>query len=141
MVFFFALSSPESVIQRFEQRAHAVDSRGVAEYLRALVATNAIAEYLPDEQSGKPSSLPSLVLGWTFFFSQLSNFAMDMNGISINYIALLLYTRYFHNLSICFSERTILLKFSELENQGFCTFFFLVNFHAMPVSCSSCHPG
>ncbi|KAG8390380.1 hypothetical protein BUALT_Bualt01G0077400 [Buddleja alternifolia] len=53
--------SPESVIQRFEQRAHAVDSRGVAEYLRALVATNAIAEYLPDEQSGKPSSLPSLL--------------------------------------------------------------------------------
>ncbi|KAI3471203.1 hypothetical protein Pfo_027866 [Paulownia fortunei] len=53
--------SPEAVIQRFEQRAHAVDSRGVAEYLRALVATNAIAEYLPDEQSGKPSSLPSLL--------------------------------------------------------------------------------
>ncbi|XP_057774246.1 ATP-dependent zinc metalloprotease FTSH 11, chloroplastic/mitochondrial [Salvia miltiorrhiza] len=53
--------SPESVIQRFEQRAHAVDSRGVAEYLRALVSTNAIAEYLPDEQSGKPSSLPSLL--------------------------------------------------------------------------------
>ncbi|KAL2527409.1 ATP-dependent zinc metalloprotease FTSH 11 [Abeliophyllum distichum] len=53
--------SPESVIQRFEQRAHAVDSRGVAEYLRALVATNAIAEYLPDEQLGKPSSLPSLL--------------------------------------------------------------------------------
>ncbi|CAA0812977.1 ATP-dependent zinc metalloprotease FTSH 11-chloroplastic/mitochondrial [Striga hermonthica] len=53
--------NPESVIQRFEQRAHAVDSTGVAEYLRALVATNAIAEYLPDEQSGKPSSLPSLL--------------------------------------------------------------------------------
>ncbi|KAL0400623.1 UNVERIFIED_CONTAM: ATP-dependent zinc metalloprotease FTSH 11, chloroplastic/mitochondrial [Sesamum latifolium] len=53
--------SPESVIQRFEQRAHAIDSRGVAEYLRALVVTNAIAEYLPDEQSGKPSSLPSLL--------------------------------------------------------------------------------
>ncbi|KAI3458030.1 hypothetical protein Pfo_014693 [Paulownia fortunei] len=53
--------SPESVIQRFEQRAHAVDSRGVAEYIQALVATNAIAEYLPDEQSGKPSSLPSLL--------------------------------------------------------------------------------
>ncbi|KAJ8536862.1 hypothetical protein K7X08_035263 [Anisodus acutangulus] len=53
--------SPESVIRRFEQRAHAVDSRGVAEYMRALVATNAIAEYLPDEQSGKPSSLPSLL--------------------------------------------------------------------------------
>ncbi|KAL0403219.1 UNVERIFIED_CONTAM: ATP-dependent zinc metalloprotease FTSH 11, chloroplastic/mitochondrial [Sesamum radiatum] len=53
--------SPESVIQRFEQGAHTVDSRGVAEYLRALVATNAIAEYLPDEQSGRPSSLPSLL--------------------------------------------------------------------------------
>ncbi|GER46697.1 ATP-dependent zinc metalloprotease FtsH [Striga asiatica] len=53
--------SPESVIQRFEQRNHAVDSRGVAEYIRALVATNGIAEYLPDDQSGKPSSLPSLL--------------------------------------------------------------------------------
>ncbi|MBA0616048.1 hypothetical protein Godav_016134 [Gossypium davidsonii] len=53
--------SPESVIKRFEQRDHAVDSRGVAEYLRALVVTNAIAEYLPDEQAGKPSSLPTLV--------------------------------------------------------------------------------
>ncbi|XP_062073481.1 ATP-dependent zinc metalloprotease FTSH 11, chloroplastic/mitochondrial isoform X1 [Humulus lupulus] len=53
--------SPESVIKRFEQRDHAVDSRGVAEYLRALVVTNAIAEYLPDEESGKPSSLPSLL--------------------------------------------------------------------------------
>ncbi|KAL5538208.1 hypothetical protein UlMin_044311 [Ulmus minor] len=53
--------SPESVIKRFEQRDHAVDSRGVAEYIRALVATNAIAEYLPDEESGKPSSLPLLL--------------------------------------------------------------------------------
>lgn len=53
--------NPEAVIQRFEERDHAVDSRGVAEYLRALVATNAIVEYLPDEQSGKPSSLPSLL--------------------------------------------------------------------------------
>ncbi|KAM7467715.1 hypothetical protein LguiB_015277 [Lonicera macranthoides] len=53
--------SPESVIRRFEQRDYAVDSRGVAEYIRALVATNAIAEYLPDEQSGKPSSLPALL--------------------------------------------------------------------------------
>jgi len=39
-----------------------VDSRGVAEYIRALVITNAISEYLPDEQTGKPSSLPALVL-------------------------------------------------------------------------------
>ncbi|KMT16073.1 hypothetical protein BVRB_3g052420 [Beta vulgaris subsp. vulgaris] len=53
--------SPESVIKRFEQRDLAVDSRGVIEYLRALVATNAIADYLPDEQSGKPSSLPTLL--------------------------------------------------------------------------------
>ncbi|KAI9162602.1 hypothetical protein LWI28_028866 [Acer negundo] len=53
--------SPESVIKRFEQREHEVDSRGVAEYLRALVVTNAIAEYLPDEESGKPSALPSLL--------------------------------------------------------------------------------
>ncbi|KAJ8616283.1 hypothetical protein MRB53_035655 [Persea americana] len=53
--------SPESVIKRFEQRDHAVDSKGVAEYLRALVVTNAIAEYLPDERSGKPSSLPTLL--------------------------------------------------------------------------------
>ncbi|PPD70940.1 hypothetical protein GOBAR_DD32171 [Gossypium barbadense] len=53
--------SPESVIKRFEQRDHAVDSRGVAEYLRAMVVTNAIAEYLPDEQAGKPSSLPTLL--------------------------------------------------------------------------------
>ncbi|XP_039067687.1 ATP-dependent zinc metalloprotease FTSH 11, chloroplastic/mitochondrial-like [Hibiscus syriacus] len=53
--------SPESVINRFEQRDHAVDCRGVAEYIRALVVTNAIAEYLPDEQAGKPSSLPTLL--------------------------------------------------------------------------------
>lgn len=53
--------SPESVIKRFEQRDHAVDSRGVAEYLRALVVTNAITEYLPDEETGKPSSLPTLL--------------------------------------------------------------------------------
>lgn len=54
--------SPESVITRFEERDRAVDSRGVAEYLRALVVTNAIAEYLPDEESGKPSGLPNLVI-------------------------------------------------------------------------------
>ncbi|KAG6410852.1 hypothetical protein SASPL_128923 [Salvia splendens] len=53
--------SPEAVIQHFEETAHAVDSRGVAEYLRALVSTDAIAEYLPNEQSGKPSSLPFLL--------------------------------------------------------------------------------
>lgn len=53
--------SPESVIKIFEERDRAVDSRGVAEYLRALVVTNAIAEYLPDEESGKPSGIPSLL--------------------------------------------------------------------------------
>ncbi|KAJ6825826.1 ATP-dependent zinc metalloprotease FTSH 11, chloroplastic/mitochondrial isoform X1 [Iris pallida] len=53
--------SPESVIRRFEQRNNAVDSKGVAEYLRALVVTNALAEYLPDERLGKPSSLPTLL--------------------------------------------------------------------------------
>ncbi|XP_010482703.1 PREDICTED: ATP-dependent zinc metalloprotease FTSH 11, chloroplastic/mitochondrial [Camelina sativa] len=52
---------PEAVVQRFEQREHAVDSRGVAEYIRALVITNSLAEYLPDEQTGKPSSLPTLL--------------------------------------------------------------------------------
>ncbi|CAK9310744.1 unnamed protein product [Citrullus colocynthis] len=54
--------SPESVIRRFEQRDHAVDSRGVVEYLRALVVTNTIAEYLPDSETGRPSSLPTLLL-------------------------------------------------------------------------------
>lgn len=62
MLFPFPLCSPESVIKRFEQRVHAVDSRGVAEYLRALVVTNALSEYLPDEETGKPSSLPTLVI-------------------------------------------------------------------------------
>lgn len=54
--------SPEAVIKRFEQREHEVDSIGVAEYLRALVVTNTIADYLPDDQSGKPSALPALVV-------------------------------------------------------------------------------
>ncbi|OEL23174.1 ATP-dependent zinc metalloprotease FTSH 9, chloroplastic/mitochondrial, partial [Dichanthelium oligosanthes] len=53
--------SPEDVIKRFEQRSHAVDSRGVAEYLRALILTNGIADYLPDEQAGRSASLPALV--------------------------------------------------------------------------------
>ncbi|KAI3950410.1 hypothetical protein MKW92_038903 [Papaver armeniacum] len=53
--------SPEGVIRRFEERDHAVDSTGVAEYIRALVVTNAIMDYLPDEKSGKPASLPSLL--------------------------------------------------------------------------------
>uniref|UniRef100_A0A1D1YWW8 ATP-dependent zinc metalloprotease FTSH 11, chloroplastic/mitochondrial n=1 Tax=Anthurium amnicola TaxID=1678845 RepID=A0A1D1YWW8_9ARAE len=53
--------SPESVIKRFEERNHAVDSLGVAEYIRALVMTNALADYLPDEQSGRSSRLPMLL--------------------------------------------------------------------------------
>ncbi|KAJ8747856.1 hypothetical protein K2173_013024 [Erythroxylum novogranatense] len=53
--------SPEHVIRRFERREHTVDSGGVVEYLRALVVTNAIADYLPDQHSGKPSTLPSLL--------------------------------------------------------------------------------
>ncbi|XP_020519372.1 ATP-dependent zinc metalloprotease FTSH 11, chloroplastic/mitochondrial isoform X2 [Amborella trichopoda] len=40
---------------------HAVDSKAVAEYLRALVVTDSLSEYLPDERSGKPSSLPELL--------------------------------------------------------------------------------
>lgn len=60
--------SPELVIKRFEQRSHAVDSKGVAEYLRALVVTNSLAEYLPDEASGKPSGLPALVVLSSFYF-------------------------------------------------------------------------
>ncbi|XP_022995426.1 ATP-dependent zinc metalloprotease FTSH 11, chloroplastic/mitochondrial-like [Cucurbita maxima] len=53
--------SPESVIRRFEQRDHAVDSKGVVEYLRALVLTDEIAEYLPDSDVGRPSTLPTLL--------------------------------------------------------------------------------
>ncbi|KAL2339647.1 hypothetical protein Fmac_007587 [Flemingia macrophylla] len=53
--------SPESVIKHFEGRKGAVDSRGVVEYLRALVITNAISEYLPNEEYGKPSRLPTLL--------------------------------------------------------------------------------
>ncbi|KAI4307138.1 hypothetical protein L6164_030357 [Bauhinia variegata] len=53
--------SPESVIKRFEQKDRAVDSRGVAEYIRALVVTNAIYEYLLDEEFGKPSGIPTLL--------------------------------------------------------------------------------
>ncbi|XLR32472.1 hypothetical protein S83_060372, partial [Arachis hypogaea] len=51
---------PESVIKRFQERDDAVDSRGVAEFLRALVLTNSLSEFLPDEDSGKPSRLPTL---------------------------------------------------------------------------------
>lgn len=75
----FSFISPESVIKRFEQRDHAVDSRGVAEYLRALVVTNAITEYLPDEETGKPSSLPTLVIKPVLFLPlPLSPFMLNV---------------------------------------------------------------
>lgn len=69
VVMFILFSSPEDVVRRFEERDHAVDSRGVAEYIRALVETDAIDEYLPDEQSGRPSSLPSLVINFCPMFN------------------------------------------------------------------------
>lgn len=53
--------SPEAVIKRFEQREHATNPQCVVEYLRALLMTNAISEYLPDERSGKSTSLPALL--------------------------------------------------------------------------------
>lgn len=53
--------SPQAVIDRFERREHATDGQTVVEYLRALVATNGIAEYLPDERTGRLSGLPALV--------------------------------------------------------------------------------
>lgn len=53
--------SPDAVIKRFERRGHATDAQVVVEYLRALVLTNAISEYLSDERSGKTSSLPALL--------------------------------------------------------------------------------
>ncbi|GMP70505.1 hypothetical protein CsSME_00029326 [Camellia sinensis var. sinensis] len=73
--------SPEAVITRFEQRDHAVDSRGVSEYIRALVATNAIAEYLPDELSGKPSSLPTLVINCDSLLFLVIYFSFRMIGM------------------------------------------------------------
>eukprot|EP00250_Pteridium_aquilinum_P020458 c24820_g1_i1 orf=343-2865(-) len=53
--------SPEAVIKRFEQREHATNAQCVVEYLRALLLTNGISEYLPDERSGKSASLPALL--------------------------------------------------------------------------------
>ncbi|CAM6101654.1 unnamed protein product [Calypogeia fissa] len=53
--------SPQAVIERFERREHATDSQAVVEYLRALVATNAITEYLPDDRTGRTSGLPALL--------------------------------------------------------------------------------
>jgi len=53
--------SPEAVIERFERREHATNGKAVVEYLRALVATNVISEYLPDERTGRTSGLPALL--------------------------------------------------------------------------------
>lgn len=60
--FILIFLSPHAVIKRFEQKEYVADSRAVAEYLKALVATNLISEYLPDEQSAKPAELPALVI-------------------------------------------------------------------------------
>lgn len=48
-------------MERFERREHASDAVVVVEYLRGLLASNLIQEYLPDEASGKASVLPQLV--------------------------------------------------------------------------------
>lgn len=53
--------SPETVIKRFEERKHATDAHCVVEYLRALLMTNAISEYLPESRSGKSGTLPTLL--------------------------------------------------------------------------------
>lgn len=76
--FLYIASSPEAVIKRFEQREHEVDSRGVAEYLKALVVTNAISEYLPDEEAGKPSSLPALVIKLSIFIFLFNCYEMQL---------------------------------------------------------------
>ncbi|XP_024534572.1 ATP-dependent zinc metalloprotease FTSH 11, chloroplastic/mitochondrial [Selaginella moellendorffii] len=52
--------SPQSVIERFERREHATGGQAVVEYLKALVATNGIADYLPDKRTGRSSGLPAL---------------------------------------------------------------------------------
>ncbi|KAH7281840.1 hypothetical protein KP509_36G065900 [Ceratopteris richardii] len=55
------LSCPEATIKRFEQRIHSTDAQCVAEYIRALVLTNAISDYLIDEYNGKSATLPALL--------------------------------------------------------------------------------
>lgn len=49
------------MLERFEKREYAVNGAAVVLYLRALLATNAIAEYLPDENKSRASGLPRLV--------------------------------------------------------------------------------
>lgn len=80
---FLLFFSPESVIKRFEERDRAVDSRGVVEYLRALVATNVIAEYLPDEKSEKPSSLPTLVISLHSFSCYIFSFCASPSFMAL----------------------------------------------------------
>eukprot|EP00850_Spirogloea_muscicola_P016438 SM000133S26804 [mRNA] locus=s133:136737:142594:- [translate_table: standard] len=53
--------NPRLVIERFERREHATDGLIVVEYLKALMSTGAILEYLPDIRSGKASELPALL--------------------------------------------------------------------------------
>ena len=65
----YSLDSPGAVIKRFEQREHATDAQGVVEYLRALLLTNSISEYLPDDRSGRTSTLPTLVLYFVAIFT------------------------------------------------------------------------
>ncbi|KAH6770038.1 FTSH protease 11 [Perilla frutescens var. hirtella] len=103
--------SPESVIQCFEQRDHAVDSRGVAEYLRALVATNAITEYLPDEQFGKPPSLPSLTCSVSAGFSfTLVGAASNFPGINGRILPVL--------VPLAFLQHTIYHELQELKQRA-----------------------
>jgi hypothetical protein len=53
--------SPAAVIERFEKREHAADSSAVVEYLKALVNTDSITRYLPDNKEGTGATLPALV--------------------------------------------------------------------------------
>jgi hypothetical protein len=53
--------SPAAVIERFEKREHAADSSAVVEYLKALVNTDSIARYLPNNKEGTGATLPVLV--------------------------------------------------------------------------------
>ena len=51
-----SFDSPGAVIKRFEQREHATDAQGVV-------------EYLPDDRSGRTSTLPTLVLYFVAIFT------------------------------------------------------------------------
>lgn len=54
------------MLERFEKTEYAVDGKAVVEYLRALVTTDAIAEYIPDDSKGQSSGLSRLVSNMTF---------------------------------------------------------------------------